>query len=189
MTKFLLLLLLTQTIVACVPTAITGGSYTGVQLAQDRREATAIENDKEIQEALTKEITRSEDLNHNSHITVVSFNEKVLLIGQVPNQTMKTELGQLANQTPNVKKVYNELTVGPVTGLTQRTTDAWLTTRVKTAIIGNNTLGSLMIDVFTENGTVYLMGFVTQSEGELAVEKARSVKGVKEVVKLFEYVD
>ena len=187
MTKFLLLLSLILNLVACVPTALTGGSYTGVQLAQDRRETSAIEHDKEIQEVLTKAI-RSKDHNHNTHITVVSFNEKVLLIGQVPNETMKTELGQLATQTPNVKKVYNELTVGPVTGLAQRTTDTWITTRVKTAIIGNNTMGSLLIDVITENNTVYLMGFVTEAEGELAMEKARSIKGVKEVVKFFEYV-
>jgi len=187
MTKLLILLSLILTLIACVPTALTGGSYTGVQLASDRREASALEHDKEIEEELTKTI-RSKDHERNIHITVVSFNEKVLLIGQVPNEAKKIELGQLATQTPHVKKVYNELTIGPVTGLAQRATDTWITARVKTAIIGNNTLGSLLIDVITENNTVYLIGFVTEAEGDQAMEKARSIKGVKEVVKFFEYV-
>ena len=42
--------------------------------------------------------------------------------------------------------------------------------------------------VVTEAGVVYLMGLVTQAEGDAAVEVARSTSGVSRVVKVFEYV-
>jgi osmotically-inducible protein OsmY len=44
------------------------------------------------------------------------------------------------------------------------------------------------VKVTTENNVVYLMGLVTPQEAELATEKTRSVAGVKEVVRLFDFV-
>ena len=43
------------------------------------------------------------------------------------------------------------------------------------------------IKVITEDGIVYLMGLVKPREEEIAVDIARYTKGVKKVVKLFEY--
>ena len=40
----------------------------------------------------------------------------------------------------------------------------------------------------TENGTVFLMGRVTQREGTVAADVARGVSGVQKVVKLFDYI-
>ena len=48
---------------------------------------------------------------------------------------------------------------------------------------------SNQIKVVTENSVVYLMGLVTQKEGELAAEATRTVSGINRVVKLFEYLD
>jgi hypothetical protein len=42
--------------------------------------------------------------------------------------------------------------------------------------------------VVTEAGVVYLMGRVTQREGDLAGEVARGVSGVRKVVKVFDYI-
>jgi osmotically-inducible protein OsmY len=44
------------------------------------------------------------------------------------------------------------------------------------------------IKVVTERGTVYLLGRVTQREGQMAGEVARGVGGVQKVVKIFEYI-
>ena len=40
----------------------------------------------------------------------------------------------------------------------------------------------------TERGIVYLMGRVTEREGDLAANIARGVSGVQKVVKVFEYI-
>ncbi|MEC8224892.1 MAG: BON domain-containing protein, partial [Pseudomonadota bacterium] len=44
------------------------------------------------------------------------------------------------------------------------------------------------IKVVTENGEVFLMGLVSDSEANLAVDVARNVSGVERVIKVFEYL-
>ena len=39
-----------------------------------------------------------------------------------------------------------------------------------------------------KSGTVYLMGLVSQREGDAATEVARSTNGVQKVVRVFEYI-
>jgi osmotically-inducible protein OsmY len=43
------------------------------------------------------------------------------------------------------------------------------------------------VDVVTEHGVVYLMGIVTQAQGDEAARVARLTSGVKQVITLFEY--
>ncbi|MFN3165365.1 MAG: BON domain-containing protein, partial [Pseudohongiellaceae bacterium] len=45
------------------------------------------------------------------------------------------------------------------------------------------------VRVITENGAVYLMGLVSETEGDSAARLARNISGVTRVVKVFEYVD
>jgi osmotically-inducible protein OsmY len=60
--------------------------------------------------------------------------------------------------------------------------DAAITTRVKTAFIGDPTLKAMQIDVDTYKGIVQLNGFVDRAENiQKAAELARSVKGVRDV--------
>lgn len=60
--------------------------------------------------------------------------------------------------------------------------DAVITTKVKSAILGEPALKSLEINVETFKGVVQLSGFVnSESDWRKAVEIARGVKGVKSV--------
>ena len=43
--------------------------------------------------------------------------------------------------------------------------------------------------VITENGEVFLLGNVTQSQGDSAAEIASKVSGVQKVVKVFKYLN
>ncbi len=43
--------------------------------------------------------------------------------------------------------------------------------------------------VITENGEVFLLGNVTQSQGDSAAEIASKVTGVQKVVKVFKYLN
>ena len=60
--------------------------------------------------------------------------------------------------------------------------------RVKAALVDARDLSVHAFKVVTERGTVYLMGRVTQREAQRATEVARSVGGVKRVVRVFEYL-
>jgi osmotically-inducible protein OsmY len=51
-----------------------------------------------------------------------------------------------------------------------------------------NTISAVSFKVVTERGTVFLMGRVTQREGQVAADVTRGVSGVQKVVKILEYL-
>ena len=88
----------------------------------------------------------------------------------------------------NVRWVYNEVTVGPNSAITSRSNDSKITANVKQRMAGARNVSASDVKVVTEAGVVYLMGLVTQSEGQAAADIARSTAGVMKVVRLFEYL-
>lgn len=74
----------------------------------------------------------------------------------------------------------------PTSSLT-RTSDAWITSKIKTKFIGAKGLSSSHFKVVTENGTVFLIAHVTRDQAAMAVNVARHVDGVQKVVKIFDY--
>ena len=53
-------------------------------------------------------------------------------------------------------------------------------------MLANGDVPSGQVKVVAENGAVYLMGIITQVEGNNAANLARNVSGVTRVVKVFE---
>ncbi|MCA0894234.1 BON domain-containing protein [Microbulbifer agarilyticus] len=124
-----------------------------------------------------------------SNIDVTSFNGVVLLTGQVSSNDLRNLAGQTAQQVHSVRQVYNEIQVRGTTSVLARTSDTWLTTKVKGALMTDKEIDSGRIKIVTENGVVYLMGLLTRQEAENAAEKTRTVGGVQKVVKAVEYID
>jgi osmotically-inducible protein OsmY len=130
------------------------------------------------------------DLNDTtSHIVVTSYNGVVLLAGQTPRADLKTLAEQAARRAQGVKLVHNHLQVLPPSSPLARSTDAALTTQIKTAMLADNTVPSTKIKVVTENGMVYLLGLITRAEANRATAVVQGVGGVQGIVRLFEYVD
>ena len=70
-----------------------------------------------------------------------------------------------------------------------RSSDTWLTTKVKSALLANQETEGNRVKVVTENGVVYLMGLLSRAEAERVAEVARASYGVQRVVQIFEYID
>ncbi|MGA8136047.1 MULTISPECIES: BON domain-containing protein [Pseudomonas] len=128
-------------------------------------------------------------LDNGSHIVVTSYNGIVLLAGQTPREDLKAKAEQAAAAVQRVKKVNNELQIIEPSSLLARSSDNWLTTKIKTQMLTDNSIPGSRIKVVTENGIVYLLGLVTQDEGARATNLVQSVGGVQKIVKLFEYID
>ena len=144
--------------------------------------------DEMIENKTLVNINKGSSAVNTAHIGVTSYNGILLLTGQVPNEAARTEAEQIAMQTRNVRKIHNELEIeGPTSGLI-RTNDAYLTSRIKLQLLTNETVEGGRIKVVTENGSVYLMGLVTEQEANNAVNIIRTVPGVKRIVKVFEYI-
>lgn len=123
-----------------------------------------------------------------AHIVVTSYNGIVLLAGQVGSEQLRLQAAATAAKIPKVLRVYNELTVSGATSGLARSNDSWITAKIKSKMLSTSTIPANRIKVVTENGIVYLMGLLTQDEGDRAAELARTTSGVQKVVRIFEYI-
>jgi osmotically-inducible protein OsmY len=173
---------------ACAPLVI-GAVVAGTAIvATDRRTTGAQLDDQSIQLQLSNELgTAFKDKGTEVHISINSYERKVLLTGEVPTEQVKAQAGEIAAKSRNVRAVVNELVVAPPSKLGQRTNDTTLGTKVRAQMVNTKEIPFNSISIVTERGIVYLMGFVTEKEGEIAAHVASRVSGVQQVVKVFDY--
>jgi len=174
----------------CVVAAVGGAAVAG-SAVHDRRSIGTVINDENIEISVTDALYSKPEIKRSDRIKVVSVNGIVLLAGEVDSEEKKQFAGEVAGRVEDVREVANELMVtDTIAGVGTRTSDSWLTTRVKTALLGVDIDGfdPTRINVTTASGRVYLQGMVTVAEGESAAQKASTVGGVKQVVKVFEYI-
>ena len=81
----------------------------------------------------------------------------MLLAGQAKTDELRTRVYQIASDIPNLKLIYNEISIETPTTQSVQTHDAWITTKVKSAMLAEKGLNSTQIKVITENSVVYLM--------------------------------
>jgi osmotically-inducible protein OsmY len=168
----------------CVTVAAVGAGTVAL-MAEDRRTTGVYVEDENIEWKALAKITSDFKA---AHVNTTSFNRRALLTGEVPTEEMKKAIGDAVRAIPSVRDVTNELVVGGDSSLTSRGNDSLITTSVKARMVGNKSFSPYHVKVVTEAGTVYLMGLVTEAEGEAAAEVARSTSGVSRVVKVFEYI-
>jgi len=125
----------------------------------------------------------------DAHIDAVCFNGYLLLVGQVNSEELKSEATAVVRKIHGVRRIYNELEIAaPSSGMT-RTSDTWITAKVKSWLLGNSDIHGTAVKVVTENGVVYLMGLVTRKEAKRVSDEAANISGVQRVVQLFELVN
>lgn len=170
---------------ACAPVMI-GSAVVGTLVAVDRRTSGAQLEDEGIELRAAARVRDS--LGDRAHVNITSYNRQVLLTGEVPSAQDKQLVEKVVSQVENVRVITNELGVMGNTSLSQRSSDALITGRVKAALVDARDLYASAFKVLTERGTTYLMGRVTQREADRATEVARSSSGVQKVVRLFEII-
>jgi osmotically-inducible protein OsmY len=186
LTRISIVILLFIFLQGCVA-VVAGTAATSVMVAQDRRTAGTIVEDKSIQLKAMKIIERIAYRNSQVHVSAISYNNCVLLVGQVPTQQMRIHIEQSVRKIKKIKALHNEISVKIPTPLAVRSSDSWITTRIKAEMAIEKDFNPTRVKVITENGIVYLLGIVKASEEPIAVDIARHTKGVRKVVKIFEY--
>jgi osmotically-inducible protein OsmY len=185
--KQFLVLSLALTLSGCFFAAGAAAGAAAIAMVYDHRTIENTLRDTQISNTITNKIRQVPYLRDDSHIEVAVFNRVVLLSGETPNPAWKQQAEQIANSVSGVGRIYNQITIqGPTSSLT-RTSDAWITTKIKTQMLATEDLKSGSIKVVTENGVVFLMGIVSKQQAEIAVDIARQVSGVQKVVKIFQY--
>jgi len=145
--------------------------------------------DESIETKAKVNISASDPGFKTSHFSVTSYNGYVLIAGQVPTAELKQQATEVVREIRAVRRIYNELEVsGNTSGMT-RSSDTWLTTKVKSTLVADSEIESGRVKVVTENGVIYLMGLASHAEAKRITDAASASAGVRKVVQLFEYID
>lgn len=170
---------------ACVP-LVLGTAVGGAFMATDRRTSGMQLEDNTIE---IKAGNRIKDaIGDLGHVNVNAYNRRVLLTGEVPNESDKLAAGQAAAAVENTETVYNELMVGFTSSIGSRSNDVLLAGKIKATLVDARDVIANAFKVVVERGDVYLMGMVTEREANRAAELAASVSGVKRVVKVMKVI-
>jgi len=183
--KLLIALLIVAQLTACGVLAV-GGVAAGATVLADRRTPGVQAIDKGIE--LEAENALAKRFGDNAHINVTSFNQKVLLTGEVKDADIKGEAGAYVKAMKNARSVFNELVVGPNSSYTSRANDSYLESKIKTQMVFTDKLPSNSMAIVAEGSSVYLMGILTQSEADLAKKIASNTNGVKDVYVYFDII-
>ena len=161
---------------------------TVVSVTNERRTTGEIIDDKTTGLRLLAWSTQGRKLG-DAHVNFMSFDRVVLATGEAPNNNIRSYIvKQVQIIDPKVKSVINEIIVGPNSGYLSRIKDAAITTQVEVLFQNQEVFHPTHVKVMTENQTVYLMGKVTKREADKAATTAAKAKGVRKVVKLFDYL-
>ena len=165
---------------------LAGGMLAGTFAASDRRTLGAQTEDKAI--VVKGESNLMNVLPGGSHVNVTSFNRHVLLSGEVPDEAAKALAEREINSISGVEHVFNELAVSGSSSFSSRSSDALITSKVLASLVDAKDLYANAFKITTERGIVYMMGRVTQREGQVAAKVASGVNGVQKVVTLYDYI-
>ena len=179
------IMLLLQACAAVVGTSVAVGAST----AMDRRTTGTVIEDQAIEMKTAQAFRSDPDIRDQAHWNVTSYNTRVLLTGEVVNETLRHRMVEITKNIPKVTDVINEITVAAPSSMMSRSSDTVITTKVKSLLLADKETKGLLVKVVTEKGVVYLMGLVSRQQAERATEVTRQTGGVQKVVKLFEYMD
>lgn len=176
---------LVQLLGGCAALAVAGVAGAGA-VAVDRRTAGTMVDDEAIELKAREAIVADKQLNKQSHLNVTSYNGRVLLTGETPSAALRAQAVKRVSGVEKVKHVYDYVRVAAPSSLMSRSSDTYITGKVKTELLAHAQTSGIHVKVVTENGVVYLMGLMPPQEAKAAVDVARKVGGVQRVVNLFQ---
>lgn len=181
-TAITLVTLSALSLTGCIGAVFAGGAMAANSAGSNLTVGTQMD-DVSIKTKAINVLNKYPALVNNSNVEITVFNSIVLILGQVPTQALSDDIASDISKIPNVRIVYNRLTVGKPVSFGTYAHDSWLTTKVKAAFIGK--VNPSEFTVVTENGVVYLIGLVTAADGNVAALTASKVTGVSQVVRAY----
>ncbi|MDF3012692.1 MAG: hypothetical protein K0Q78_896 [Cellvibrio sp.] len=182
-----IVLVLMTTITGCA-NIISATTSEPIQIKTNKRTLGTKINDEQLETIARVNLNNTSEQFEAAHINIDSFNGWILLTGQVPNAHLRNLAGDTVGKINSVRQVHNELATASPADLQTRSADSWITTKIKSRLVASS-IQSRRILIITEAKTVFLMGLVSRYEAERITDVAKNTDGVKQVVKVFEYVD
>lgn len=119
----------------------------------------------------------------DSRLTVGVRDGKALLAGRAANADERVKAVRLAWQADGVAEVINEIGIGDESSLTDKATDLWITTQLRTKLLTDSEITSRNYSIETVNQVIYLMGRARSGwELDRVRTHARDIARVRQVV-------
>ncbi len=188
--QVLCVVLVSSILSGCAAAVIGGAIAVGADSLLNRR-STGAQADDEVMELRVKNnamsLIKRQNPDTQASISVVSYDRRILLVGQVQNEIERQLAEQAARSEKNMQAIYNYIQIFP----TKRTlsavnNDTWITTKVRSRLLGISGMYSGQVKVVTFNRVVYLMGLLTPAQQTAVIARVSTTPDVLQVVTLFE---
>ncbi|WP_193016773.1 division/outer membrane stress-associated lipid-binding lipoprotein [Proteus sp. FME41] len=174
----------------CIGAAVVGTAAVAGKTATDPRSLGQQVDDGTLEARVSGALNKNEQVKKsNSRIVATAYQGNILLTGQSPDMSVANTAKQVASKVEGVNNVYNEVRQGEPVTLGTASSDTWLTTKVRSQILGSDSVKSSSVKVITENGEVFLFGILTRQEGAAVAKIASETKGVVKVTTAFTYLN
>lgn len=164
---------------------VVGSAAVATKSATDPRTVGTQVDDSTLELRVSNALAKDEQIKNEAHIVATAYQGKVLLTGQAPTSDVASRARQITAGVEGANEVYNEIRIGPKVSLGTSSSDTWITTKIRSQLLGSDQVKSSNVKVTTENGEVFLLGLVTQREAQAAADIASRVSGVKHVTTAF----
>ncbi len=162
--------------------AAAGGGYAAAQ----ERGVNGSVDDFSVKTDIERALMQAQ-LEVDGAIAATVYDGRVLLTGRVPDQATKASAEQVAEKTPGVRALYDEIEVAPAEGVWDDANDTRITAQLRSQLVLDPDVRSINYTIDTTNGSVYLIGSArSQAELDRANQIARYVPGVRRVVSYVE---
>ena len=185
--RILVICLLVSAMSGCAGVFIAGAA-TAVYVVTDPRSSSELANDQNISLQIGA-LGNKSPYQFNVRVTANTFRGNVLLMGQAVSQDYLNQVETDVRKITGVKVVYNQMKVKPLLSIGAISKDTWITTKVKSALLADSELRENKITVYTEDTEVFLVGALSASHADKAVDIARNISGVTRVIRAFYYGD
>lgn len=169
----------------CVGAVLVGSTAVATKTATDPRSVGTQVDDGTLELRVSNALGKDAQIKKETRISVTAYQGQVLLTGQAPTAALAAQAKQIAMGVEGATEVYNEIRTMPPIGLGTASSDTWITTKIRSQLLGSDQVKSSNIKITTENGEVFLLGLVTEKEGKAAADIASRVSGVKHVTTAF----
>lgn len=170
----------------CAPVLIGGAALTTATVVTDRRSTGSIVTDEMLEKRVVYNIVEALGQD-NIHVTVTSFEGKILLTGEVLTQAQKLQAQEVARLSLDVKSVVNELAVMEHSSMATRLSDTLLANKVRASLFSSQNTSLNQVKVVVDRKIVYLMGIVTRAEANTITQKVAQIPDVLQVVNCFTF--
>lgn len=152
-------------------------------LFQESLEEQAKLNESHVREQVSTMLQKEfidQDVKIHPHVR----NQTVLLTGNVDAEEQKIQATVILANINDIRYVYNELVVGPPTGIRARVDDTIIQNKVRLAFLNHKEIPNGKMEIVVRDNVVYLIGKLSTEVSARTVEVVEHISGVEKVIVL-----